>query len=61
MIEVEIFLFMIQALDSMHRGSVAKLLGSFAIDSQIIATTFRPELLPFASNIIGCNWDNQVR
>jgi len=47
------------ALDSVHRSSVAKLLSTFAMGSQIIATTFRPELLPYASNIIGCNWDNQ--
>ena len=47
-------------MDSVHRSSVAKLLSTFAMGSQIIATTFRPELLPYASNIIGCNWDNQV-
>jgi len=48
------------ALDSDHRARVAELLRTYASDSQIIATTFRPELLPFADNIIGVTCHNQA-
>lgn len=45
-----------QALDQPHRASVAALIDTFAKSSQFIATTFRPELLPYAVRIVGVSY-----
>ena len=49
------------ALDKQHRQNVANLISKFAHRSQFIVTTFRPEMLPYADNIVGVTYqDNQT-
>uniref|UniRef100_A0A914ZCR3 SMC hinge domain-containing protein n=1 Tax=Panagrolaimus superbus TaxID=310955 RepID=A0A914ZCR3_9BILA len=48
------------ALDQEKRRAVAKLIDEFSINAQFIATTFRPEMLEYASKCYGVRFRNKV-
>uniref|UniRef100_A0AC35F533 Structural maintenance of chromosomes protein n=1 Tax=Panagrolaimus sp. PS1159 TaxID=55785 RepID=A0AC35F533_9BILA len=48
------------ALDQEKRRAVAKLIDEFSTNAQFIATTFRPEMLEYASKCYGVRFRNKV-
>ena len=51
----------IQALDTDHREKMAEAVLSFSLQTQFIATTFRPELLRKANSFNGVGYNKSTK